>query len=590
QVRRVIAFVVDDLGLSFESTYYAREALKKFVNTQMQDGDLVAIIRTGRGLGALQQFTNDKRILLAAIEKLVWNPQSRNMMPRFGSVDNGGDPDNQGDDRIEDFRETVFTVGTLGALNFVVRGMHELPGRKLAVLVSDGFPLFKKNGDNELVLQRLRRLVDLANRSSVVIYSLDAEGLLTLAPSAADNMGGIRGQQMAEQLSRASQSLFDSQEGLAFLARETGGLAFFNSNDLNLGLQKALHDNQSYYLLGFDPDDAQFNGRFHSIKVRLKRSGLAVRTRSGFFGVPEAEAKARKPQTRDQQILGALFSPFGARDVQLQMTSFFLNTPQGGSFVRSLMHIEPAGLTFKDGASGEKTATFEIAAFTFDEKGAVVEASGRAFTLAMDEARYRRAVAKGFDYQHDLVLKKPGAYQFRAVIRDAETGRLGSAGQFIQVPDLTNNRLTLSGLFLIRGEQGGEAKQPASQAANQPSQSPAQGEDEGDVQPTPAVRRFSSRSVIEYDAVIYNATPDKTTGRPQLTAQTEVYRDGKPIYQAPARPVEVSGDDFKHIPVGGQLKLSGLAPGDYVLHLIVNDALASPKYRRVEQWMDFSVR
>src|SRR5581483_8969901 len=176
QVRRVIAFVVDDLGLSFESTYYAREALKKFVNTQMQDGDLVAIIRTGRGLGALQQFTNDKRILLAAIEKLVWNPQSRNMMPRFGSVDNGGDPDNQGDDRIEDFRETVFTVGTLGALNFVVRGMHELPGRKLAVLVSDGFPLFKKNGDNELVLQRLRRLVDLANRSSVVIYSLDAKG------------------------------------------------------------------------------------------------------------------------------------------------------------------------------------------------------------------------------------------------------------------------------------------------------------------------------------------------------------------------------------------------------------------------------
>jgi VWFA-related protein len=77
QVRRTIAFVVDDLGLSFESTYYARRALKKFVDEQMQEGDLVAIIRTGRGLGALQQFTGDKRILYAAIEKLTWNPDSR---------------------------------------------------------------------------------------------------------------------------------------------------------------------------------------------------------------------------------------------------------------------------------------------------------------------------------------------------------------------------------------------------------------------------------------------------------------------------------------------------------------------------------
>src|SRR5205085_3849360 len=128
------------------------------------------------------------------------------------------------------------------------RGMGGLPGRMTALLIADGFQLFKEKGDNELVLQRVRRLVDLANRPSVVIYSLDAKGLLTLAPSAADKMGGIRGPQMAEQLSRASQSLFDSQEGLAFLARETGGLAFFNSNDLNLGLQKALHDNQSYYL------------------------------------------------------------------------------------------------------------------------------------------------------------------------------------------------------------------------------------------------------------------------------------------------------------------------------------------------------
>ena len=195
EVKRTIAFVVDDLGLSFESTYYARQAIKKFVDEQVQEGDLVGVIRTGRGAGIFQQFTTDKRVLYAAIEKLQWNPYSRDMIPRFSSPDDdlaartgGDDDDTSGRDaseRFEDFRETAFSVGTLGALNFVVRGLRELPGRKTAILVSDGFRLFGRNRDNNQVLEQVRRLTDLANRSSVVIYSLDAKGLQTLAPTAA---------------------------------------------------------------------------------------------------------------------------------------------------------------------------------------------------------------------------------------------------------------------------------------------------------------------------------------------------------------------------------------------------------------------
>ncbi|MEP7343099.1 MAG: VWA domain-containing protein, partial [Acidobacteriota bacterium] len=164
-VKRTIAFVVDDLGLSFESTYYAREAIKKFVREQMQEGDLVGIIRTGRGGGALQQFTGDKRVLNAAIEKLTWNPYSRDMIPRFGVNDPNDGRSQEARDaeaRFDDFRETVFSVGTLGALNFVVRGLRELPGRKMAILVSDGFKLFGRDRDNTQVLDNLRRLVDLA--------------------------------------------------------------------------------------------------------------------------------------------------------------------------------------------------------------------------------------------------------------------------------------------------------------------------------------------------------------------------------------------------------------------------------------------
>src|SRR5262249_18291968 len=139
-------------------------------------------------------------------------------------------------------RETVFASGTLGALNFVVRGLRELPGRKSAILISDGFRLFGRNRDNTLILDRVRRLTDLANRSSVVIYSLDAKGLQTLMPTAADNMGGLSGPQIAAGMAQMRQQNFDSQEGLVYLARETGGVAFINNNDLNFGIRRALKD------------------------------------------------------------------------------------------------------------------------------------------------------------------------------------------------------------------------------------------------------------------------------------------------------------------------------------------------------------
>ena len=391
QVHRTVAFVVDDLGMGFESMHYAREALKKFVAKEMQDGDLVGIIRTGKGMGALQQFTTDRRVLSAAIDKLTWNPFGRDMIPRFG-VQSGqpqqaaGESDDQfaqrqgAYERAEDFRETVFTVGTLGAVNFVVRGLRELPGRKMVVLLSDGFRLFGRDRDNTQALESLRRLTDLANRSSVVIYTIDTGGLLTLQPDASANMGGMTPEQMNEQRSQASQQVFDTQDGLVALARETGGFAVLNNNDINVGVTKVMKDNESYYLLGFDPDDDQFDvkyrNKYHTIKVKLKRPGLQVRTRAGYYGVTETLAR-EVPKTREQQILHALYSPFGARDLSLQMTSVFFNSEKGGSFVRSLLHIDASKLTFTDAGNGAKAAQLEIVTFTFDENGKSIENSRR---------------------------------------------------------------------------------------------------------------------------------------------------------------------------------------------------------------------
>jgi len=614
EVRRTIAFIVDDMGLSPSSMALARETLRTFVSEQMQDGDLVAIIRTGSGLGMLEQFTSDKRILFTAIEKLVWNPLSRDMMPTFGDASGADEMDaeqaeQQAEqqaalDSFEEFRETSFTTGTLGAINFVVRSLRNFPGRKSAILLSDGFRINSRtnNDDNSYqALRSLENLVEQANRSSVVIYSMDAKGLQPFMPGA--NVGG---RPDASAHSDALQTAQEALEGLNFLSQQTGGFTVVNTNDLNIGIEEALYDQQSYYLLGFDPEDEKFDRRRHSIKVKVNRPGVKARTRSGFFGVSESERENEAPKTRGQQILAALLSPMGARGLTLRMTPYFFNSGKEGPLVRALFHIDCSNLTFKDGPNGQKQLNLDLAAFAFDEEGVAADLSAHRLALNFDEKRYREVLAEGLAYRADFQLKKPGAYQFRAALRDSETGLAGSASQFIRVPDLNKNRLALSGLVMTMPKTGVAAASARSEnnSSNDAvtsvavNASPKRAEKEvgkssqpGDLQATPYVRSFPRAGLIQYGAAIYNATADKKTGLPQITVQAEVYRDGKLAHRLPARALEFSpGVNPKRFDYVGRLQLNDFPAGDYLLHLIVTDGLAKKKFARAEQWMDFSVR
>jgi VWFA-related protein len=168
QVQRTMALVVDDRTLTPESTPYVRQALKKFVDEQIQHGDLVAIIRTGAGMGALQMFTADKRILYAAIERIRWSPGS-SALYTFAPVDTfianpnrssiitdtflGDDVKRGSDDpplkipqratdEMDKLRQEIFSIGTLGAVQFVVRALRDLPGRKSVVLFSEGLRIY----------------------------------------------------------------------------------------------------------------------------------------------------------------------------------------------------------------------------------------------------------------------------------------------------------------------------------------------------------------------------------------------------------------------------------------------------------------
>lgn len=585
EVRRTIAFIVDDLGLSFTSTERVRETLRQFLDRQMQPGDLVAIIRTGRGLGMLEQFTSDKRILYSAIDKLMWNPLSRDMVPNFGSESSLGDSEESQeaasgqqsmDDAMGNFRDTLFATGTLGAINFVVNGLRGLPGRKSAILLSDGFRIYPPSSNandpdavaqSEMVQQALKQLVEMANRSSVVIYSMDAKGLMPLVPG-----GETGGRPTGDSYAQAMQDNQEALEGPVSLAAQTGGFATFNNNDLNLGIQEALYDQQSYYLIGFDPDDDKFDRKQHKIKITVKRPGLRVRARQGFYGYNDDEPREVQ-KSRSQQIFGALLSPLGVRELNLRMTPYYFNSDKEGSLVRTLFHIDSANLNFKETANGKKSVNLDLAAYAFDDKGAAIDLNAKHVALTFDEAQYKQVMAEGLTYRADFPIKKPGAYQFRAVLRDAENGKLGTASQFINVPDLSKSRLAMSGLVLSTPKTEGEK------------------ESSTDLRTTPYVRSFPASGWVKYGAAIYNASTDKKTGQPQLTVQAEIYRDGKLTKQLPPKPIELPAKaNSKRFDFVGQMLLNKFQPGDYLLRVIVTDALAKKKVGQVEQWMDFTVR
>jgi VWFA-related protein len=601
QVRRTIALVVDDLGLSVESFEFVRQSLRKFVDEQMQPGDLAAVIRTGAGRGVLQQFTSDKRQLHTAIERVRWNPSSRggvSAVAAIGTDDalsggSGGGDDSESTDSskradgrlqndVDKFRDDIFAVGTLDTLTIIAHGLKDFPGRKSVVLFSDGLTLFSHTGDdNTRVLERVRRLIDAANRASVVFYAIDSRGLQTLEPTAADNFNGRSPRFFRGQLQKRRADFYDSQEGLIYLAKQTGGLSFLNSNDLSKSLARTLEDQKGYYLIGYVPDDATFKTltgakTFHNLSLKVKRKGLEARFRTGFYGVPESVTPSPTARTKQEQLHNAISSPFTSGGIPLNLTTLFGYEENAGLFISSMLHIDVGALTFTDDDKGMKQAVIDVGAVTFKDAAQVVDQTWKNYVLSIPLKNFENIKKNGLVYTIILPVKQAGAYQLRTVVLDTNSGQLGSANQFIEVPDVSKGHLAISGITT-------QGRIFARESQNQASQ-------DDDLQNSPALRRIHSGSMMDYGFWIYNAQLDKTTNLPSLEVQTLLLKDGKVVYTGKNNPVEIdAAQSLKKIMAGGSLNFINFEPGEYVLQVIVTDKLAKTKNNRATQWIDFEI-
>src|SRR5947207_5257996 len=218
-VRRTIAMVIDDLGMSFQSIASARNQARKFINEQLEPNDLVAIIHTSGEVGALQQFTTDRRMLYNAINRLRWYPCSRAGVNVFGPLGSSTTPAELPCGSSRNIN------GTLQVLRFIVEGMRDLPGRKSLVLMSDQLPVETQDpatttlnpGDGDLADDRtnyrgqLKKVAELAIRASVVIYAVDTRGLAYTGITVADDFRGTSPRVTARDITNRTNSTLSAR-------------------------------------------------------------------------------------------------------------------------------------------------------------------------------------------------------------------------------------------------------------------------------------------------------------------------------------------------------------------------------------------
>ena len=607
---RTIIFFIDDLHLSAPSVQRTRQTILNFIGNQMGQNDLVAIASASGQIGFLQQLTENKAVLRAAIGRLNHRPYtvvdhenvpmteyialrieqgdrdaisyytnqlllSNNFNSPGGSLGPpAGGPVGQPQARQRSSglsRElaerqvkeranllikqgTAVTTNTLASLESLMRSSAKREGRKLVFFISDGFFL---NDRNTGFATKLHELTDAAVRAGVVIYSLDARGLnstIDVTSNRADPEGKLSRSTIGE--------ITASQDGLNALAGDTGGRALFDSDKLNEAVVQALKETSNYYLVAWRPDsDEQKSATFKRIEIRIPaRPELQVRLPKGYFlnvGATPAIAQNSDPPTKpgesvvDTDLKRALSAASIETHVPTTVAFTYVDTPANGPLATASVQVAAAALEY---GQDRKQAAVDVAGVILNDVGKPT-ASFRTRLTVNPISQEPSVDRSGVIYNYKVKLT-PGIYQVRTAVRDEKSGRIGSASQWIEIPDLAAKKLTLSSLLLRPLRKGATA--PTSEAQFSVD------------------HHFPRTSQLNFFVFIYNASRNESgTPNPNLTAQVEVFRNGKSIVSTPARTLTTSGmQDLQRIPYGGQFPLASLPGGRYELQVTIVDQLA----------------
>jgi VWFA-related protein len=610
---RTIVFFIDDMHLSPDSLNRTRQMLRRFLENEMMENDSVAITSASGQIGFLQQFTHQSEVLNAAIERL--NPIPYNVigfgtgstvMTEYLALDIDG---RKSDDKVLNFyveecmkqtntfqipptllaairatcttdvkssaRAVLMQAGKItqnmyASLDSLLRSSARAPGRKLVFLVSDGF-LMDVGAHGPDLREKLDQLIDAARRSGSVIYTIHAQGLVTSFPDVSnktpvDPNGRLDMAKVGE--------VTATQDALHALADETGGRALRNTNYFDRWVSEVLDETSNYYLVAWRPDkEEEKAAKFRQVKIRIvNRPELSVFAPRGYVNGARAATKVasagtdvkipaeKTPKPPEAELRDALADYYPRHSLPTILSLTYLNTPANGMVLTSSIQLASNALSY--GNDGKQPANVQLAGVVLNDKGKIAAS----FKDGLKVNPFARA---GFDtsgiiYNHRAPLG-PGIYQVRVAARDEKSGQVGSATEWVAIPDLARHQLTLSSL-LLGGQTIGSAKSEDGSAQIQLS----------------VDHRFARSARLSFWAFVYNAASPAN-----LLAGTEVLRHGQVILVSPKRRLSNAGSDPERIPFGDELSLQSLAPGRYDLRVTVTDNVSK---RSVSRAIDFEVQ
>jgi len=600
---RTIFFFVDDLHLAAANLTSARNLLLYYVDKQLQQNDEAAITSASGQPGFLQQVTDNKDVLHSAVARLKVRPSlvrdferppmseyqalaiernnpdvinyfvdelMKNMpsLPSIAAARVGALPRTRAEQQVRDRaalilqQSAVITTGTLSSLESLVRSAAKFPGRKLVFFISDGFFLDLRNSDS---LDRLRVITAAAARSGVVLYSVDVRGLVTGVPDASSEAGPDPGGRLQR---TAGGELVESQNGMHALASDTGGRAILNTNSLESAINKALEETSAYYLLAWRPDnDDQKSDRFRLISVSLVgHPDFTVRMRQGFSyaeppvsrpskAEPTPAANSKEAQT---PLRSAMLAAAAEHELPVSLSLTYVNAPDKGLVLTIAVQTKVA--------TGEKPP-IEVAGVVFNEEGKI----GAQFADHVTGNRPNGDKApKDMIYIYPVTVPS-GLYQVRVGVRDPTSGAIGTAQDWIKIPDLSKTQLALSSLIISERMPGSAGNGTAGEAL-------AVATDGFSVD-----HRFSRDSFLRFLLFLYSQT---SSAKPDLAVQVQLIRDNQPVLTTSLRKVNIEGvQDLTKLAYAAEISLEHLPAGRYLLQVTAidratrQDATQSTRFR-----------
>ncbi|MBA3513940.1 MAG: hypothetical protein H0T77_06165 [Pyrinomonadaceae bacterium] len=397
-----------------------------------------------------------------------------------------------------------------------------------------------------------------------MIYSLDGRGLVSsLSDVSVETAFDISGR-----LDRASQGeLKATQDGMNALARDTGGRPIFGTNALGVGLARALQETSVYYLLAWRPNREAQEGKFRRIEVKLlEKPELTVRVRRGFYdGEPAPignKAKNGKAgvKTPEAQLRETLGTPYPDRGIPIALSLSYVHAPDKRMLLSTSLKIAAESLSFRL-EDGKEKAVVQILGMFFNDRGQ----SGARFAERLTATALSESLLKGSDagvaYAFPVFLG-PGLYQVRIAVRDEKSGGTGSAHGWIEIPDLSEGKLTLSSVMIGR---------------HTPAPTP---NTSGNGQPTSELidlsidRQYQRNSVLRFLFFVYNAARATADSHPDVAAQVQILRDNQPVITTALKKIPTAGVDLDRLPYAADLSLADLPAGQYVLQVTAVDRIS----------------